>query len=249
MKRVPSIVGVREVQAPRGGLQGRIRDITRKAFELKDCALITLATGLRAQTLRELADRVEQCHPASIEYHFYSSQLRPSFDDPEYHNDFALWARDALRDQPLAERLAILDPLQHGDIEALRQALLDVILDRLSDTDLVPWAPREHEFIFLRAQTVVFDTGLRANSLPELAGLIPRLATGSIYYHFVEARRRLPGRGDDFGLWITSTQKDCDALAEQLAALDYYYASLTELRGRLAAIFADWIARHPGKNA
>ena len=157
----PSIGG--RVQTGPAGRQGRIKTITREAFEVKDCALITLATGLRAQTLRELADRVEQCPQASIEYHFFSSQLRPSFDDPEYHNDFALWARDALRDQPLAERLAMLDPLQYDDPEALRQALLDVIEERLSETDLVPWAPREHEFIFLRAQTVVTAS---SSSLP-----------------------------------------------------------------------------------
>ena len=139
----------------------------------------------------------------------------------------------------------MLDPLQYDDPESLRQALLDVIEERLSETDPVPWAPREHEFIFLRAQTVVFDTGLRAHSLSELAGLIPRLATGSVYYHFVEARRRLPGGGDDFSLWIKSTRKNCEALTDQLTALDYYFASLTGLRGRLADIFTDWITRHP----
>ena len=219
------------------------KTITGAPFEIKDCALITLATGLRARTLRELSDRIEHCPLASIEYHFYSSQLRPTFDDPEYHNDFALWARHALHDHRLAERLGVLDPLQYRDLEALRQHLLDVVQDRLSESESIIAAGPEHEFIFLRAQTVIFDTGHRATSVADLARLVPQLPTGSVYYHFVEARRRLPGGADDFSAWLVNSQDGCEPLCDLLRGVDYYFSSLTELRARLAAIFADWIAR------
>jgi hypothetical protein len=65
-------------------------------FEVKDCALITLALGKSALNLRELRDRVAEVPPQSLYHHFYETLLRPSFDDPEYRNDFALWSRRQL---------------------------------------------------------------------------------------------------------------------------------------------------------
>lgn len=206
-------------------------------FMVKDCALITLATGLRAQNLRELRDRIIQCPIQSIEYHFYSSQLRPTFDDPEYHNDFAIWARHGLHDRPLAERLGVIDPLDFSNLEDLRSALLDVVEESLAESDHVPWSAARHEFIFLRSQVVVFDTGFRAKDLKELADLIPRLSTGSIYYHFVEARRRVEEGLDDFSTWLRCVEPKAHCICEKLATVDYYFCSLAELRDRLAGIF------------
>lgn len=61
-------------------------------FELMDCALITLTTGKSAINLRELRDRIAEAPESSLYYHLYENMLRPGFDDPEYRNDFALWA-------------------------------------------------------------------------------------------------------------------------------------------------------------
>ena len=68
-------------------------------FAIKDCALVSIATGRRAQNLRELRDNIVTIHPGSIYYHFWGVLLRPSFDDPEYNNDFAVWVRHALNDE------------------------------------------------------------------------------------------------------------------------------------------------------
>ena len=76
-------------------------------FLIKDCALAAIATGLHAQNLRELRDHLTDIHLGCIYYHFWGGLLRPHFDDPEYNNDFASWARHALHDVPLAERLGI----------------------------------------------------------------------------------------------------------------------------------------------
>lgn len=215
-------------------------------FMVKDCALITLATGLRAQNLREMRDRIKECPIQSIEYHFFSSQLRPTFDDPEYHNDFAIWARHALHDRPLAERLGVLDPLNYKDLEELRGAILDVVEDRLSESEMVPWAAVRHEFIFLRSQMVVFDTGFRAQRPEELADLIPKMSTGSVYYHFVEARRRVEGGLDDFRAWLRCQEPEFTCLCEMLGEVNYYFCSLTELRDKLAEVFKEMMQRRKG---
>lgn len=40
-------------------------------FAVKDCALIAIGTGERAQNLRELRDRLLTTHPACIYHHFW----------------------------------------------------------------------------------------------------------------------------------------------------------------------------------
>ena len=39
-------------------------------FAIKDCALVALATGRRAQNLRELRDQVMEIHAGSLFHHF-----------------------------------------------------------------------------------------------------------------------------------------------------------------------------------
>ena len=73
-------------------------------FIVKDCALIAIATGLRAQNLPELRNRIQEIPQACLYYHFWGGLLRSKFDDPEFPNDFAYWARHSLQDKILAER-------------------------------------------------------------------------------------------------------------------------------------------------
>ncbi|MFH1148012.1 MAG: DUF5752 family protein, partial [Pseudomonadota bacterium] len=130
-------------------------------FIVKDCALVGIATGRRAQNLRELRDHLSQIHPGSIYYHFWGALLRPRFDDPQYNNDFAVWCHYALHDDPLAERLAVIDPTDFEDLESLRQEMLEVIEERLEEIGRIPWSDRDRQFHFLRSQIVVFDAGMQ----------------------------------------------------------------------------------------
>ncbi|HIE48161.1 TPA: hypothetical protein EYP84_04665, partial [Candidatus Bipolaricaulota bacterium] len=79
-----------------------------KPFKVKDCTLIAIATGVQAQNLRELREKVETVHPGSIYYHFWGGMLHSRFEEPEFNNDFAAWVRHALHDPVLAERLAVI---------------------------------------------------------------------------------------------------------------------------------------------
>ncbi len=209
-------------------------------FRFNDCALITLAVGRAAYNLPDLRDDIAAVPIASLHHHFFEGLLRPSFDDPEYRNDFALWARDALRDDVLAERLAVLDPfLLPHDGERLREELLDIIDDRLSETTHPPAAPAGHEFHFLRSQLVVFDTGLVARTPAELAARVADLPRGSIYCHFVDARLRPPRNEDDFSRWLALWGEEGAAARERLARIDPAFGSLAQLRTAIAAALAD----------
>lgn len=214
---------------------------TSDVFVVKDCTLAAIATGQRAQNLRELRDNLVSIHPGSIYYHFWGGLLRPRFDDPEYNNDFASWARHALHDTRLAERLGIIDPAEYPDLELLRQELIEVIEERIEESnETLTWARNDQQFHFVRAQTVAFDTGLRLASPAALGRAIPTLSLGSIFYHFIDARRREPQGIDDFRSWLDQFGDAHAGLRSGLAEVDPYFISLAELRQQLARLFGEF---------
>jgi hypothetical protein len=216
-------------------------------FKLMDCALTIVSVGRSAQTLRELRDHLAVVPAQSLSHHFYDALLRPSFDDREYRNDFALWARRKLRDIRLAERLAVIDPMDFADLEHLRQHMLDIVEDRLAEVVDSPPGAAGQEFHFLTSQFVVLDTGVMATTPAELAELIPRSMAGSIFYHFVDARRRSPERVDDYSSWLKEWGPKCDEVRRRLSAVDFYLWPLTELRERIARCFQDRAPRGEGR--
>lgn len=210
-----------------------------KPFAVKDCALIALATGKRAQNLRELAMHLNQISSGSIYHHFWGGLLRPGFDDPEYQNDFAGWARHALHDKRLAERLAIIDPTECSDLEELRQELIDVLEDRIDESEVVPGARADQQFHFIQSQIVVFDTQTRVEHPSQLCEITPTLSVGSIFYHFIDARRRDPDCMNDFSRWLMGLDSGYRELLARIETCDPYFSSLTELRDQLTVIFRE----------
>ncbi len=53
-------------------------------FSVKDCALVTIATGKKAQNLKEMREHLLNIHLGSVYHHFWGGLLRPRFDEPEY---------------------------------------------------------------------------------------------------------------------------------------------------------------------
>lgn len=210
-------------------------------FSVRDCALIAIATGQYANTLTELRDRLEIIPVSSIYYHFWGGLLRPRFDDPEYQNDFAVWANQGLHDKPLAERLAQIDPSEHHDLESLRAELIDVLEERMDEGEFLPWIRASQRFYFVRSQTVVFDTRILLDTPGQLGELITHLSPGSVFYHFIDARRRPPWGRDDFSHWVDACGDAYAELAEQIAQVDPYFISLVELREELARVFTTYL--------
>lgn len=214
-----------------------------RPFAVKDCALVAIATGKRAQNLRELKDNIATIHPGSIYYHFWASRLRPRFDDPQYNNDFAVWAHYMLHDDPLAERLAVIDPCLFQDLEALRREIIDVIEERLEEREWVPWVPSDKQFYFVRSQIVVFDTHVLLERPEQLCTVIPTMSVGSVFYHFIDARRREPVAIDDFRAWLMGLDGSYKELIADLAAVEPYFATLVELRQQLGRVFLHYFDR------
>jgi hypothetical protein len=209
-------------------------------FKIKDCTLITRMAGVReAMNLRELEERLRICPDECLFHHFCETVIRPTFDFPDYPNDFALWAGWQLRDRVLAERLAVINPYKCKSFDELRHQVLDIIEERLSEIDHIPWAPKERAFQFLQAATVVFDTGIILNSPQDFYEKLPQMSLGSIYYHFVEARRRTKGMVDDFTKWLAEFGDEIKPLIKTLSEIDFYFMTLTELKNTLVALSAE----------
>ncbi len=123
--------------------------------------------------------------------------------------------------------------------------ILEIIETRLDESDFLPWARATQQFEFVRSQIVTFDTELRAETPEALGTLVPQLATGSIFYHFIDARRRTPDRGDDFSEWLARFGAGYARLREALANVDPYYASLADLRKDISAAFTRGLEGRP----
>lgn len=211
----------------------------QEPFQLKDCALIAIATGRRAQTLKELRDHVQLIPRSSIYHHFWGARLETRFEQPEYNNDFAAWVRHDLHDRALAERLSAVDPTDFPDLETVRQEIVDLIDERLDETVPYLWAPRPFEF--MRSQLVVFTTPRECETAEELADVIPHISSGSVFYHFIDARRRREDGLDDFRGWLAGFGRRYATLWETLANVDPYFSTLSELRLELGRVFRETV--------
>ena len=209
-------------------------------FRVRDCALIAMASGRRAQNLRELRDILQTIDESSIYHHFWGNRLRPRFDDPEYQNDFASWANRELRDGKVAERLGVIDPTVHDTLEELRQELIDVIEQRLDETEQVAWSKPDRQFNFLTSTIVVFDTTLQMKQPIDLVTSVPAMSPSSIFYHVIDARRRTPGSVDDIRSWLCGLDGEYQDLCDEIAKLDPFFSSLTELRDQLAKVLTTY---------
>lgn len=210
-------------------------------FAIRDCSLVTMATGVQAQNLREFAAGLNTVPVDCIYHHFWGRFLRSQFDEPEYNNDFAAWAWHALHDRALAEKLSMVNPADFPNFEKVREELIDIVENRLDEGELVPWAKADQRFHFLRSQVIAFDAGLVCKTPAQLLEVLPKLANGSIYYHFIDARRRTPDHADDFSCWLMNLDPAWHPLAQALRDIDPYFSSLHELRRDITMTFVKHI--------
>jgi len=205
-------------------------------FEIKDCTLLTRMSGLPpALNLRELRDRITRCRQSVLYHHFCETLLTPQFDYPDYRNDFAVWVKHQIDDNVLAERLGILDPYSFASLEDLRLLLLELIDEHLGELPYTPSAHVGHEFYFMEATTVAFDTGKRINRPEELYDAVIKMTPGSLYFHFFEARWRPPIGMDDFSAWLQTLTEPSVNVVKAFQSIDFSFFTLSEIKKEILA--------------
>jgi hypothetical protein len=208
---------------------------TGEPFQFIGCVELRQALEQRATDERELLERLEDVPAGSIFYHTHGYFLRHRPITTAYGNDFAAWIAGHVRDQVLAERLAVINPFEYANLEDLREELMSVIYDHLLRLSAVPRVEFGEAFHFQQSHIVEVPLGPAATTLAEFRAGLAEVDTSAIYFHMVEARTRLGRRSGDFAEWIR-TALGRPALAERIERIDAYMTSLERVRARVLSL-------------
>jgi hypothetical protein len=204
-------------------------------FTFIGCVELRQALDRQATDERELMDRLEEVPAGSIFYHTHGYFLRHRPVTTAYGNDFAAWVAVHVRDQVLAERLAVVNPFEAGSLEELREELVGVIHDHLMRRGSVPRVEFGEHFYFQQSHIVEVGLGPGVTNLAEFRAALAEVDASAIYFHMVEARARLGRRAGDFAEWIR-TSLELPALADGIERIDAYMTSLERVRARILSL-------------
>jgi hypothetical protein len=191
--------------------------------------------GRRANDVQELLDGLEEVPVDSIYFHTHSYFLRHPYIAGPYPNDFANWAAIQVRDRVLGERLAVIDPFEVGDLEALRNEIMSILDDHLSHVGYVPRVVFGETFFFMQSRILAVPAGVKARTLVEFVEGLERVDASALYYHAFEATARKGKRRSDFDVWVDESL-GMRELAAKIAAVNPYATSLEGLRSRLVRL-------------
>lgn len=206
------------------------------------CSELQEILGNEADDEKRLVELIEEVPLDSIYYHTHSFFLRHHYIPGAYANDFAQWVATQVRDLVLGERLAVLDPFDFKNLEALREELISIIDDHLSRTSVVPRVIFGKPFYFKQSRIIEVPTGLRARTLQDFRSALSDVEISAIYYHMFEARIRLPREESDFSLWIRK-YLGLPELSERIRVLNPYVGSLERLRSSLLVACDEFLTK------
>jgi uncharacterized protein DUF5752 len=204
-------------------------------FQFVGCVELRQALGRRALDERELMDRLEEVPEASVFYHTHGYFLRHRPLTTAYGNDFATWVAVHVRDQALAERLAVINPFEFDVLEDLREELVSTIHDHLLHLSFIPRVEFGDPFYLQQSHLVEVPLGAPVSTLEDFRTALAEVDSSAIYVHMVEARARLGRRTSDFARWVRSGL-ELEALAAQIERIDTYMTSLERVRARLLSL-------------
>ena len=189
-------------------------------------------TGLQASNLTELMTILKEAPDSVVYYHVHHFLEEHLVLTPEPANDFAIWVRNTLGNDILAERLASIDTFAFPTIGAVKQRLIDTIEDYLRNNPDNRQAPDQEEFHFIRSISFILPTPYVAHDLREFVEILRKVTIDSIYFHIYESRIRLQRGTNDFSIWMADSLDEKD-LAARIAAIDPYVYTLESLRNRI----------------
>ena len=204
-------------------------------FVFTGCVELRQTLNLRALDERELMDRLEDAPGAAVLFHTYGYFLRHGPVTMAYGNDFAAWVATQVRDQVLAERLAVVNPFEFDSLETLREELVTVVNDHLVRLSSVPRIEFGEPFYFQQSEVVQVPLGPGVTGLAEFRNALADVDTSAVYFHMIEARARLGRPADDFSEWIRASLR-LSALADRIARIDAYMTSLERVRARVLSL-------------
>jgi len=206
-----------------------------KSFLFTGCIEIKELLGKKADNEAKLMELIEEVPVDSIYYHMHSYFLHHSYIVEPFPHDFANWVAIQVRDKVLGEKLSAITPWRNKNLEDIRNELIEIIDQHLSDIRIVPGVIYGHPFYFMKSRIIEVPTGLSASSLGEFRDILKVVEASAIYNHIFEARFRVKKGKSDFAFWLDDEIKAHD-LAEKIDMIDAYMYSLEGLRAKLISL-------------
>jgi hypothetical protein len=203
-------------------------------FVFKAGATLARYSGYFADSARSLQTAIEGVPASSLYYHLHHALFRMHFTTSEFLNDFASWAWTTLGDEPLAELLAAVDPLDLVSIEQTREALGRIIADYVGRMEYTPSVSFKQRFCFQSSMTFIYPIGRTASDPRSFAAAAKEAPAESIFYHFVVAPLLERKRDNDFTIWLRAS--GCHEEAERVRRLSLYSTDLYSLGQRVAEV-------------
>jgi hypothetical protein len=208
--------------------------MAREPFVFKASATIARYSGYFADSARTLQTAIEGAPASSIYYHLHHALFRMHFTTSDFLNDFASWSWTTLGDEPLAELLAAVDPLDLVTIEQSREALVRIIGGYLGRMEHTPAVGFRQRFCFQSSVTFIYPAGRTAESVRSFAAAAKEAPAESLFYHLVVAPVLEGKRDNDFTIWLRA--QGCSAEAEAVGRLSPYSTDLHGLGRRIAEV-------------
>ena len=95
----------------------------------------------------------------------------------------------------------------------------------------------------MRYQIVVFDANISAKEPEDFLNILPGISVGSIFYHFIDARRRNQNSLDDFQNWLIDFGGKYEDLCKMISDICPYFTPLSNLREELGEVFTNYFQR------
>ncbi len=200
-----------------------------RTFAFIGCIELREILGRRARDERELMEALEQVPLGSVYYHTHSVFLRHPRITSAYPNDFANWVATQVRDQALAERLAVVDPFQFATLEEVRDEFVSIIEAHVTALHPVPRVVFGDPLFFVQSHVIEVSTGLEARTLDEFRRCLADVDQSAIYLHALHARVMRHVSGGDFAQWLRD-ELGRPALAEEIARINPYLGGLERIR-------------------
>jgi len=210
-----------------------------RPFRFMECAVLPLATGISAQTLRELRSAVSGIPDSSIYYHFWGRMIRPHISESEFNNDFASWVNNSIKDIKLAEVLSAINPDRFQKLNEIRVILENILDKRLENEDFLSWKKADRDFYFISCKKLMFETSCEASLPEELPSAVKKASRQSFFYHFIDGRRRSPECKDDFTQWLEQFPDETQEARKKIQKIDPYLFSLEELKEQIASLLEE----------
>jgi hypothetical protein len=179
--------------------------IAKNSFNFYTSSIFTEIIGDKAVNLPELLELIKNADESSIFQHTHQAIKELHFTKNVFTNDFAIWVRDALGEDELAENLASIDLREFASLTDLRDDIARIIENYLGTGIEIRKARKGQEFYICRLTEIVTPTQHVVWTLFDLKEALKRVSISSIFYHFFEAKLRCGRNTNDFSLWLETS--------------------------------------------